>query len=47
MPIRLKEVHIVKQPFIFNIVWKVFQPFVKEKLKARVSLIAQNCVNED
>ncbi|XP_073988221.1 clavesin-1 isoform X2 [Rhodnius prolixus] len=36
MPIRLKEVHIVKQPFIFNIVWKVFQPFVKEKLKARL-----------
>ncbi|KAK9511081.1 hypothetical protein O3M35_005714 [Rhynocoris fuscipes] len=36
MPLRLKEVHIVKQPFIFNIVWKVFQPFVKEKLKSRL-----------
>lgn len=36
MPLRLKEVHIVKQPFIFNIVWKVFQPFIKDKLKARL-----------
>lgn len=37
MPLRLKEVHIVKQPFIFNVVWKVFQPFIREKLKSRVS----------
>lgn len=36
MPLRLKEVHIVKQPYIFNIVWKVFQPFIKEKLKNRL-----------
>ncbi|XP_014253369.1 clavesin-1 isoform X2 [Cimex lectularius] len=36
MPLRLKQVHIVKQPFIFNAVWKVFQPFVKEKLKTRL-----------
>ncbi|XP_066903324.1 clavesin-1 [Halyomorpha halys] len=36
MPLRLKEVHIVKQPFIFNVVWKVFQPFVREKLKSRL-----------
>lgn len=37
MPLRLKEVHIVKQPFIFNMVWTIFKPFVKEKLKGRVS----------
>ncbi|CAH1396932.1 unnamed protein product [Nezara viridula] len=36
MPLRLKEVHIVKQPFIFNVVWKVFQPFIREKLKSRL-----------
>ncbi|CAK9814966.1 Retinaldehyde-binding protein 1 [Anthophora plagiata] len=36
MPLRLKEVHIVKQPFIFNMVWQMFKPFVKEKLKKRL-----------
>lgn len=36
MPLRLKEVHFVKQPFIFNMVWTLFKPFVKEKLKNRV-----------
>jgi len=37
MPLRMKEVHFVKQPFIFNMVWTLFKPFVKEKLNSRVS----------
>uniref|UniRef100_A0A0A9Z9F5 Clavesin-1 n=3 Tax=Lygus hesperus TaxID=30085 RepID=A0A0A9Z9F5_LYGHE len=37
MPLRLKEVHIVRQPFIFNIVWKVFTPFLQTKLKSRIT----------
>jgi len=36
MPLRLKEVHIVKQPFIFNVVWNVFKPFIGDKLKKRL-----------
>ncbi|CAH1117990.1 unnamed protein product [Phaedon cochleariae] len=36
MPLRLKEVHMVKQPFIFNMVWQLFKPFVKQKLKGRI-----------
>lgn len=39
MPLRLKEVHFVKQPFIFNMVWKLFKPFVQEKLNKRVRLV--------
>lgn len=38
MPIRLKQVHIVNQPFMFNVVWKLFQPFVREKLSKRVRI---------
>lgn len=39
MPLRLKEVHIVRQPFIFNVVWNIFKPFIKAKLSGRVSEI--------
>lgn len=37
MPLRMKEVHFVKQPFLFKMVWSLFKPFVKEKLNKRVS----------
>lgn len=32
----LFQVHIVKQPFLFNMVWQMFKPFVREKLKGRM-----------
>lgn len=37
MPLRMKEIHFVKQPFIFKMVWSLMKPFVKEKLNKRVS----------
>ncbi|KYQ59106.1 Retinaldehyde-binding protein 1 [Trachymyrmex zeteki] len=36
MPLRLKEIHFVKQPFLFKMVWQMFKPFVREKLKNRM-----------
>lgn len=35
-PLRIKEIHFVKQPFIFNMVWSLMKPFIKEKLKNRM-----------
>ena len=48
MPLRLKEVHFVNQPILFNMVWQMFKPFVKEKLKKRVntSLLFTYCGSE-
>ncbi|CAH2988926.1 unnamed protein product [Chilo suppressalis] len=34
--VRLKEVHVLRQPMIFNVLWNVLKPFVKEKLKKRL-----------
>lgn len=39
MPLRLKEVHMVKEPFVFNLVWNIFKPFIRDKLKKRVSIL--------
>ncbi|XP_074040139.1 retinaldehyde-binding protein 1 isoform X2 [Leptinotarsa decemlineata] len=36
MPLRLKEVHMVKEPFVFNMVWQIFKPFIRQKLKSRI-----------
>ncbi|XP_055838231.1 clavesin-2-like [Episyrphus balteatus] len=36
MPLRMREVHMVKQPFIFKMVWSLFKPFVQEKLNKRM-----------
>lgn len=47
MPVRLREIHFVKQPFIFNMVWTLFKPFVREKLKKRVWCFLKEICNKD
>lgn len=37
MPLRLKEVHIVKQPFIFKIIYALMKPLLDQKMRSRVS----------
>ncbi|KAL0895024.1 hypothetical protein ABMA27_013492 [Loxostege sticticalis] len=36
MPARLKEIHFINQPMVFNVVWNMFKPFIREKLRNRI-----------
>ncbi|EDS40010.1 cellular retinaldehyde-binding protein [Culex quinquefasciatus] len=35
-PLRIKGVHFVKEPMLFNMVWALMKPFVNDKLKKRM-----------
>lgn len=45
IPMRVKNMHIVNQPYVFNMVFALFKPFLKEKLKSRVSFLIFNRVS--
>lgn len=36
VPLRIKAIHIVNQPKIFQIVFALFKPFLREKLRNRI-----------
>ncbi|XP_055709525.1 alpha-tocopherol transfer protein-like isoform X1 [Phlebotomus papatasi] len=36
VPLRVKAIHIINQPKLFNIVFALFKPFLKEKLRNRI-----------
>lgn len=42
MPLRMKAVHIINQPFLFKMVWSLFKPFIEQKLNSRMFFHARD-----
>lgn len=38
LPIRVKAIHVVKQPYAFDMFYTIIRPFLKQKLAERVSM---------
>ncbi|CAH2988928.1 unnamed protein product [Chilo suppressalis] len=42
IPLRVKGLYIINQPYIFNVVFQLFKPFLKEKLRSRILFIGSD-----
>lgn len=36
VPLRIKNIHVVNQPYVFKVVFAFFKPFLREKLRGRI-----------
>ncbi|CAH2067256.1 unnamed protein product, partial [Iphiclides podalirius] len=42
IPLRIKGLYIINQPYIFNMVFQLFKPFLKEKLRSRIIFMGKD-----
>ncbi|KAK9687076.1 CRAL/TRIO domain [Popillia japonica] len=42
LPMRLKEIHIVNNPYLFNIIWYMIKPLLRSKLRNRIHIHGSN-----
>ncbi|XP_013201284.1 alpha-tocopherol transfer protein-like isoform X1 [Amyelois transitella] len=42
IPLRVKGLYIINQPYIFNMVFQLFKPFLQEKLRSRIIFIGND-----